>query len=754
MLFRTKLIVFSVIAASFCFSLTVNSQTKVPLSHEAMWMMKRVGAPNPSPDLKWVVFSLIEPAYDEKDQVSDLWIVPSDGSAKPRRLTFSRGGESGVSWSPDSRQIAFSAKREGDEVNQIYVLDVADGGEAVRVTSVSTGARSPQWRPDGKGLLFISSVYPGAADDEANKKIAAERKAQKYRVRVYDTFPIRNWDKWVEDTQSHLFVQDAQPGAKAKDLLAGTKLVNERGFAGRVTDSGEELDPVWTPDGNEIIFVATTNRDAAAYANSNTSLFKVSAKGGEPVRLTAGGDSFRRPAFRPDGKALYAIFGIETDKKVYHLERLAKFSWPNAGPLKSHHLVVGKGTQQTATADKSNHLRVGKGGFHPSEAAPLGTPGLPPLGSSSTQQANILTANWDRSVNSFAFSPDSRSIYLTAEEAGHEKVFIMAADGGEVRLAMDITRGVYTNLKIPAKASSTILVASWESATNPPEIVRLDLKDKTQHSLTSFNAEQVAKIDWQPLRHFWFTSKAGKRVHNMIALPPNFSEGKKYPLLVVMHGGPYSMWRDNWGLRWNYFMLSRPGYVVLLTNYSGSTGFGEAFAQSIQGDPFRGPGNEINEGADEAIRLYRFTDGSRQAAAGASYGGHLANWMQGTTTRYKALVSHAGLINLESQWGTSDTIYGREVSSGGPVWEQAVTWREQNPIRLAANFKTPILLSVGENDFRVPLNQTLENWSVLQRLRIPSKLIVWPDENHWILKGENSRYWYQELHAWLKKYLG
>jgi len=325
---RPRLIALAVIAASFCLPLTVRSQTKVPLTHEAMWMMKRVGAPNPSPDGKWVVFSLVEPAYDEKDQVSDLWIVPTDGSAKPRRLTFSKGGESGVAWSPDSRQIAFSARREGDEATQIYVLDVAGGGEAVRVTSLSTGARAPQWRPDGKALLFISSVFPGAADDDANKKIAAERKAQKYRARVYEKFPVRNWDKWVDDTQSHLFIQDVQPGAKAKDLLAGSKLVNERGFAGRVTDSGEELDSVWTPEGDAIIFVATTNRDAAAYANTNTSLFKASANGGEPVRLTSGGDSFSRPVFRPDGKALYAIFETQTDQKVYHLERLAKISWP------------------------------------------------------------------------------------------------------------------------------------------------------------------------------------------------------------------------------------------------------------------------------------------------------------------------------------------------------------------------------------------------------------------------------------------
>jgi dipeptidyl aminopeptidase/acylaminoacyl peptidase len=692
---RLSLIVIAVIAI---LPFSVAAQDKVPLTHESMWMLKRVGAPAPSPDGKWVVFSLVEPAYDEKDQVSDLWIVPSDGSARPRRLTFSKGGESGVAWSPDSRQIVFSARREGDEASQLYVLDVASGGEAVRVTSLSTGARSAQWRPDGKALLFTSTVYPGAVDDDANKKIASERKAQKYRVRVYDKFPIRNWDRWLDDMQSHLFVQTLEPGAKAKDLLAGTKLVNERGFGGRTTDSADELDAVWTPQGDAIVFVATTNRDTAAYAMTNTSLFKVSLSGGEPLRLTTA-NSFSRPAFRPDGKALYAIFNPESSDKVYNLDRLVKFSWPEVG------------------------------------------------------QPVILTTKFDRAVGSYAFTPDSRSIYLTAEEAGNEKLYTLAADGGDVTLAMDMMRGVYTNLKIPSKASSPILIANWESAINPPELFRLDLKSKTQQPLTSFNAEQVAKIDWQPVRHFWFTSKAGKRIHNMIALPPNFDERKKYPLFVVIHGGPHSMWRDNWGLRWNYYMLSRPGYVVLLTNYSGSTGFGEAFAQSIQGDPFKGPGNEINEAADEAIRLYSFVDGARQVAAGASYGGHLANWLQATTTRYKALISHAGLINLESQWGTSDTIYSREVNNGGPVWEQGAVWREQNPIRFAANFRTPIMLSVGENDFRVPLNQTLENWSVLQRLRVPSRLLVWPDENHWILKGENSRYWYQEVYGWLKKYL-
>jgi dipeptidyl aminopeptidase/acylaminoacyl peptidase len=213
------------------------------------------------------------------------------------------------------------------------------------------------------------------------------------------------------------------------------------------------------------------------------------------------------------------------------------------------------------------------------------------------------------------------------------------------------------------------------------------------------------------------------------------------------------MRRDQFFVRWNYHLLAEPGYVLLLTNYSGSTGFGEEFARSIQGDPLKGPADEINEAADAAIREFKFIDSSRQCAGGASYGGHLANWLQASTTRYKCLVSHAGLVNLEAQWGTSDTIYSREVNMGGPPWEQGSVWREQNPIRYAAKFKTPVLVTVGESDFRVPINNTLEYWAALQRMRVPSRLIVFPDANHWIQKGEDSRLFYTEIANWLGRWL-
>jgi len=663
-----------------------------------MWLMKRVGAPVPSPDGRWVVFSVTEPAYEEKDQVSDLWIAPTDGSAPPRRLTFTKSAESGAAWSPDSRRIAFSARREGDEAAQIYVLDLAAGGEAVRVTSLSTGASAPRWSPDGKLLSFVSMVYPGAADDEANKKIAAERKARKYNARIYESFPVRYWDRWLDDTQPHLFVQAAEPGAKARDLLAGTRLAAEPGFAGTSTTTGQELVSAWAPDGQSIVFAATVNRNAAARAWVVTHLYQVPVTGGEPKPLTSGADSYFRPVFRPDGRALYCLTSVNDDK-IYHLDHLARLDWPE--------------------------------------------PGRP----------RVITAGSDRSVGSFAFTPDSRTIYFTAEDSGHEKIYAVPADGGQVRLAFDMAQGVYTNLAIARSAAALVMVANYDSSVEPPEVVRIDPAAARHRLLSEFNVAAAASIDWPPPRHFWFTSSRGKRIHNTIVLPPAFDESKKYPLLVLMHGGPASMWRDSFGLRWNYHLLARPGYVVLLTNYTGSTGFGEKFAQQIQLDPLRGPAEEINEAADEAIKRFAFIDGSRQAAAGASYGGHLANWMQASTTRYRCLVSHAGLINLESQWGTSDTIYHRELANGGPVWEQGPVWREQNPIRYAARFRTPVLLTVGENDFRVPLNQTLENWSVLQRLGVPSRLIVFPEENHWIQKGENSRFFYNELHAWLARYL-
>jgi dipeptidyl aminopeptidase/acylaminoacyl peptidase len=691
-------------ALTLLFAAALSAQ-KQPLTHETLYLMKRVGTPSVSPDGRWVVFSVTEPSYNEKEVVNDLWVVPSDpstalgagSSAKPRKVTSMKAGESDPVWSPDSKRIAFAAKRDADEQSQIYILDLASGGEAQRVTNLSTGVRSPKFSPDGTRLLFASTVFPNAADDEANKAAAKEEKDRKFNVRIYDSYPIRAWDRWIDEKEPHIFVANVD-GSGVKDLLAGTKLVAEAGFAGtggygsgRETISGQ-----WSPDGQWIVFAASTTLNTGAFAEPDYALYRVSANGSEPERIASSPGSYSTPSFSPDGKTLYAKFEASNDK-VYNLTELVAFDWPSM----------------------KNARKV---------------------------------AQTDRSVNDYAIASDGKTIYFTAEDSGLVKLYSVPAGGGAAKVAIDPQRGTYS--AIVAAEDAPVLVGRWGSSVDPDEVVRIDVAARKHTNLTSFNVEQARTIDWAPPEHFWFTSKRGRKIHNMIVKPAGFDPSKKYPLFVLIHGGAHNMWQDAISLRWNYHLLAKPGYVMLLTNYTGSTGFGAEFAQLLQGDPLRGPAEELMEAADAALAKYPFLDPDRQVAGGASYGGHLANALEAWSgTRFKALISHAGLVNPETQWSTSDVMFNRELQMQGPVWEQNEAWRTQNPARFAANFKTPMLLSIGEKDYRVPLNNTLEMWALLQRLRVPSRLLVFPEENHWILNPENSRVFYREVEQWLARWV-
>ncbi len=692
-----KIVVVMLVAAAWVRAAETPAVAKT-LTHEDVWLMRRLGTPVPSPDGKWAVFSVTLPAYDAKDQSSDLWLRALGDDTPARQLTHTKGGESGVNWSPDSAKIVFATKRDGDDAPQLYVLDLARGGEAERVTNLTLGARQPKWNPDGKRLLFVSDVFPGADDEAANKKAAKERKDRKTNARAYEQFPPRYWMQWLDDKKAHLFVQDAKADAAARDLLAGSKLAASPGFGGAFGDDGQNLESEWTPDGTAVVFTATLNRDEGARANVTTQILLVAATGGEPQRLTHDAQSYAQLAFSPEGKALLCTVSAEAPGKVYDLNRLASFPWPWRN------------------------------------------------------EPTVLTAALDRTISRFATPKDSDRIFFTYEHAGLEQLHSVGYAGGAVKDEASPATGTIAGLSAGGKA----LVGLWDSAVSPAEVYTFTGAPKR---LTNFSVEKAAALALPPVEHFDFKAPDGRVIHNMIVRPPGFDPAKKYPLFVVIHGGAANMWHDTFVLRWNYHLLAQPGYVLLLTDYKGSTGYGEEFARAIQFDPLKGPAEEINAAADEAIRRFQFIDATRQAAGGASYGGHLANWLQATTTRYKCFVSHAGEMDLVMQWGTSDSIHGREVNSGGPVWGDSKIWLEQSPVMQGGNhakgtgFVSPILITVGELDFRVPMNNALMNFAVQQRLNVPSKLLVFPDAGHWILKGEDSRYWYGEVHAWLAKWL-
>ncbi|BDC52807.1 prolyl oligopeptidase [Bryobacterales bacterium F-183] len=686
-------------------SLPVLAQKKRVITHADLFTWKRVGDPVVSPDGRIAVFSVTEPNYDPAKQTSDLWMVPTDGSSQPSRITSTRGGESGAVFSPDGKWLAFSARRDGDDASQIYVLPMS-GGEARRVTNISTGADNPKFRPDGKAILFESTVYPGGKNDDEQKKIAAERKARKYNARTFDTFPVRYWNRWLDDTRAHVFVQDLAEGSKAVDLLAGTKLADSAGFSGTLNSSGgQDLNPVWTPDGASIVFSAIVNFNETMYAETEAHLFQVAASGGsEPKQLTPAGQSFTQAKFTPDGKLLFALHTRNATKAhPYSLTRLARFEWPLAASAKPA----------------------------------------------------IITDTWDRSVSGYSISPDSSMLVIEAEDDGYDKLFRMptrATTGTKVELLLAPKFGGYSAVV----STPGGLIGKFGASTQPPQIAKLDpaVGAASPHKLlTNFDAESLAEIDWEPPVHFWFTAKNGKKIHSILTKPPAFDPNKKYPLVVFPHGGPNAMSKDAFSTRWNFHLLTSQGYVLLQTNYTGSTGFGEKFADDIERDVLRGPVNETLEGIEEAIKKFPFIDRTRQAAVGASYGGYMMNWMNGHTRQFRCLVNHAGAINNESQYGFNDGGYSRELRMGVPIYEKGGQWNDQSPIRYSGAFKTPMLITQGEIDFRVPLSESMTTYKILQRLKVPTRLLTFPEEGHWILRGENNKVHMQEVLGWLKKYL-
>lgn len=349
------------------------------------------------------------------------------------------------------------------------------------------------------------------------------------------------------------------------------------------------------------------------------------------------------------------------------------------------------------------------------------------------------------SPSGYAYSRDGRTVFLQAQRDGRQNLY--AVTGGALSL---VARGGVVTGAAPASGGAVLFLR--ESILGPAELFRADLAEPGERRLTSFNDARLAGLDLGATESTTFTGANGDPVQMWILYPPGFDATKSWPLLHIIHGGPHGAFQDAFHYRWNHALFGAPGYVVCAVNFHGSTGFGQAFAESILGDHSALPFEDIEKATDHMLGR-GFIDASRMAAAGGSYGGYMVSWILGHSDRYACLINHAGVYDLMAQFA-SDATWGRGANYGAEPWQDPSRIDRSSPSRYAANFRTPTLILHGEKDYRVPYTQGVNLHGVLTAKGVPSRIVIFPEENHWVLRGRNAIRWWSEVHEWLDRYIG
>lgn len=674
----------SLLLVALLFAFTSHAQTrdKHPITFDDLIKLHRISGATVSHDGKWVAYAVSTPDMEANRNVSNIWIISTAGG-DPTQVTQG-GHDSSPAWSPDGKTLAFLSSR--DVTSQVYLLSM-EGGEAKKLTQLSTGADLFHWSPDGKTIAFTSSVYPDCRDDACNARRDEEKEKSKVKARIYDHLLYRHWDHWSEGKRSHLFVMPADGSVTARDLTPGADYdvpPDERSGPG---------DFNFSPDSKEICYTAVTDKMEAI--STNADLFLVSVSGSESKRITTQPGFDGNPVYSPDGRfiAYHAQFmpGYESDKwRVMLYDR------------------------QSGTSEN-------------------------------------LSENFDRWATDLAWSPDSKTIYFLAENETLQPLYAMEAHAGAT--PQKLLDGF--NAEYMFSADGRTLITTRSSLTMPNEVFLSSGDGSGLKQLTHANDTILAHLEINQPEYLWFEGAEGAKVQAMLLRPPQFSPSQKYPMLVLLHGGPQTQWTNDWGYRWNEQVFSAPGYVVLMVNRRGSTGYGQKFTDEITNDWGGKAYIDIMKGIDAAIAKYPFIDKSRLAAAGGSYGGYMADWLATHTDRFKAIISHAGTYNEVSMYATEELWFDEHDMQGTP-WTAAENYKKWSPSTYAADlgkYKTPMLVIAGEQDYRVPYTQSLELFSALQRQGVPSKLLIFPDEGHWVLKPQNAQLWYKTFLDWLATYL-
>jgi dipeptidyl aminopeptidase/acylaminoacyl peptidase len=770
-----------------------NGVEKRPMTFADLQRMKRVSDPQISPSGKWVMFSVTEVDLQKNSKVNHLWVTPlgvtqlgseggreTDSSAAlrngngngngndkqsalgndrqkngSRQVTFWKEGEAGGRFSPDGRQVLF-VSADGGTSTQIYLAPWNDAtgtlGTPKQLTNVSTEADGAIWSPDSQRILFTSRVYPECSEgsswmeeDNCNKRKDAEAAANPVKAEVWDHLLYRHWNNYVGPKRSHVLVVSSADGNAVRDLTPRQDI----GDAEAPTFSlGGPLGYAWAPDSKEIAFVTNVDFVPAASTNNDVYTLRLDTPGARPLKISLSLGSDDGPAYSPDGRWLafrsQARAGYESDRfRLMVLDR-------------------------------------------------------------ETMKSRELLPKFDRWVDEFAWAPDSKAIYLAAGNSGEEPVYQFKLD--QPVLAQITEGGEYASLAVSGDGET--LLATKMKVDQPSEIFTLsvnkpatfvdtaEIKPKrgeaiptpgsgsphayvSQRQLTDMNAPIVMRLDLPQMERFWFMGAEPAKVEGFILRPPNFDENKKYPVKFLIHGGPQGAWGDAWSYRWNPELMAASGYVVVMVNPRGSTGYGQAFVDGVNGDWGGKAYVDLIKGLDYAEQHYPFIDKTRECALGGSYGGFMANWMLTHTDRFACIVTHDGMFNPQSAYGDTEELWFNEwefrepvsiIDAKGHATKQmldpmpAQPWnyidrpvaqdpfRKWSPMLSIKNARTPTLVIHSQRDYRLDVSEGFQLFTALQRLNVPSKMLYFPDEGHWILKPQNSKLWYETVGDWCDRW--
>ena len=703
------------------------------MTFEDMMKMKRLGETAVSPDGKWLAYSVTTFDLSQNTKTAELWvqaIAPSSGTgSEPQRMAVAQPGDGGPQFAADGHSVLFLSGREGGQQVWLADFDPATGAtsNAKKLTAISSEADNALWSPDGKSIVFTSAVYPDCpaittADFETGNKCNAGRDAalasSKVKAQIFTHLLYRHWNHYTGDKRSHLFLVSVESGAM-RDLTPNDphdvppfSLGGGGGFA-------------FAPDSKELAFTENLDPEPAISTNADIFTLDLTDAAAKPVKISTslGGDF--NPAYSPGGKYLAwrseARAGYEADKfRLMLYDRSAK-------TIKDL---------------------------------------LPKLD------------NW---VDEFAWSPNSKNLFFTSGTEGEAPIVLAALDGtvktisnqgefGDLHLLPDGQTIVASRMTV-ASPSEMVAIESATGSPDPqprttvqgvPGTLGFGPMTVTQiNQITSLNAELLfLQLDLPKMESFWFTAADKTKLQGFIIRPPGFDAAKKYPVKFLIHGGPQGNWGDAWSYRWNAELFAANGYVVVMINPRGSTGYGQAIVDGVNGDWGGKPFTDLMQGLDYAEQHYPFIDKTRECALGASYGGYMANWVLGHTDRFKCIVTHDGMFNPESAYGSTEEMWFNEWEFKGHPWDYYGKPDTENPFRkwspmlTAKNFKTPTLVVHGQLDYRLDVSEGFQLFDTLQRLKVPSKMLYFPDEGHWVLKPQNSQLWWKTVNDWVDQWTG